>query len=156
MDNNTQDLNDPSKLGSYLDSLFEEMKAEENKGGEEPRTEELLALLDGPFKTLRDDTFPDPDRLLIYDPEAKPVVQALTFDEAAARYKCGGAGSRWTPECLAEIKKDKRQCLQETLDSYHLRDQGDEDNDLPCSTPCFVIRGQQFPHSWVVVKAFVS
>lgn len=155
MNNDAQDLTDPTELNRYLDSLFEEMKAEGDKGGEDPRTEELLALLDGPFKTLRDDTFPDPDRLLVYDPESKPVVQALTFDQAAARYKCG-VGGRWTPECLTEIKKDKRQCLQETLDSYHLRDQGNEDSDLPCSTPCLVIRGQQFPHSWVVVKAFVS
>jgi len=117
--------------------------------------EELLALMDGPFQVLRDDTFPDPDRLLVYDPEATPVVQALTFDEATARYPCGGYSSRWCPADLDEIKKEKRQCLAETLDSYARDDKGETGN-LPCSTPCLVVRGASFPHSWVTIKACIS
>jgi hypothetical protein len=126
------------------------------QGELDPKSEELLALLDGPFKVLRDDTLPDPDRLLVYDPKAAPVIQALSFEQVTTRYKCGGVGSRWSPECLAEIKKVKRECLQETLDSCWRRDQGDESEYLPCGTPCLVVRGRNFPHAWVVVKAHID
>lgn len=167
--NETQGRGNPEELDRWLDELLAELS---NEGCEEcdevapgeawpdpqtpdPRTKELLALLDGPFKELRDDTFPDPDRLLVYDPEKAPVVQALTFDETVARYKVG-VGGRWTAQCLAKVKKDKRECLAETLASYCVREKGDEESDLPCSTPCLVVRGASFPHAWVVVRAFLD
>ena len=168
-DNDTQGRGNPDELDRWLDELLAELSDEECEecGGvtpeeawpdpqtPDPRTEELLALLDGPFKVLRDDTFCDPSRLLVYDPERAPLVQALTFNEATVRYKCG-VGGRWTPECVEKIKKDKRECLAETLDSYYKREQGDEESDLPCSTPCLVVRGASFPHSWVTVRAFLE
>jgi len=150
MTDNTQDTN---HLDQLLDEVLQELEADERAA--DPKTELLLALLDGPFQVLRYDTFPDPDRILVYDPEAKPVVQALTFDEATARYPCGGYSSRWCPADLEEIKKEKRKCLAETLDSYARDDQGETGN-LPCSTPALVIRGRSFPHSWVVIKACIK
>jgi hypothetical protein len=150
MTDNTQDTND---LDQLLDEVFQELEAEERAA--DPKTELLLALMDGPFQVLRDDTFPDPDRILVYDPEATPVVQALTFDEATAKYPCGGYGSLWCPADLDEIKKEKRKCLAETLDSY-ARDEQGKTEDLVCGTPCLVVRGASFPHSWVTIKACIK
>jgi hypothetical protein len=118
--------------------------------------EELLALLDGPFKILRDDTFPDPDRLLVWDKQATPVVQALTFAEATERYQCGGAGSRWIPADLQAVKEAKAQCLEETMSSYKERD-ADPDYDGLCYTPSLVVSNNPLrPHRWNVVKAYMD
>jgi len=118
--------------------------------------DELLALLDGPFKVLRDDTFPDPDRLLVWDRQATPSLQALTFDEATERYKCGGKNSLWAPEDLHAVKEEKAKCLEETLASYAKRE-ADPDYEGLCSTPVLVV--SQTPlkaHRWCVTKAYLS
>jgi hypothetical protein len=118
--------------------------------------EELLALLDGPFKVLRDDTFPDPDRLLVWDRKATPSVQALTFEEATERYPCGGEWSRWVPEDLQAVKGVKQECLEETMSSYRERD-SDPDFEGLCSTPALVISNNPLrAHRWSVVKAYLS
>jgi hypothetical protein len=115
--------------------------------------EELLALLDGPFRTLRDDTQPDPERLLVWDREATPSVQALTFEEATERYKCGGVGSRWAPEDLEAVKEAKRECLEETLSSY-AKQETDPNYEGLCSTPALVVSNNPLKaHRWAVVKA---
>jgi hypothetical protein len=118
--------------------------------------EELLALLDGPFKVLRDDTFPDPSRFLVWDKKATPCVQALTFEEATERYPCGGEGSGWVPEDLQEIKQVKQACLEETRDSYSKRD-ADPDYEGLCSTPALFISSNPLrAHRWSEVKAYLS
>jgi hypothetical protein len=115
--------------------------------------EELLALLDGPFRTLRDNTQPDPERLLVWDREATPSVQALTFEEATERYKCGGVGSRWAPEDLKAVKEAKRECLEETLSSY-AKQETDLNYEGLCSTPALVVSNNPLKaHRWAVVKA---
>ena len=118
--------------------------------------DELLALLDGPFRTLRDDTYRDPERLLVWDRQATPSVQALTFTEATERYQCGGVGSRWVPEDLEEVKQAKRECLEETLSSYSKRE-ADPDYEGLCSTPAVVVSNNPLrAHRWAVVKALLS
>lgn len=118
--------------------------------------EEFLALADGPFKVLRDDTFPDPDRLLVWDRQATPSVQSLTFDEATERYQCGGEGSRWVPEDLQAVKDAKAECLEETLRSY-AKQEADPDYEGLCSTPALVVSPNPLrAHRWCVVKAYLS
>lgn len=118
--------------------------------------DELLALLDGPFKVLRDDTFPDPSRLLVWDRKATPSVQALTFEEAVTRYQCGGDGSQWVPGDLEEIKAAKQEALEETRDSYSKRD-ADPDYEGLCGTPALFISNNPLrAHRWSVVKAYLS
>jgi hypothetical protein len=118
--------------------------------------DELLALLDGPFKELRDDTYPDPGKLLVWDREATPYVQALSFTEATERYPCGGEGSRWVPEDLEAVKEAKQECLEETLASYAKRE-ADPDYEGLCSTPALVVSNNPLrPHRWAVVKAYLS
>jgi hypothetical protein len=119
--------------------------------------EELLALLDGPFKVLRDDTFSDPDRVLVWDKAAVPVVQALTFEEAMARYQCGGAGSQWSPEDVDKIKVEKRLCLGLTLDSYAAQEAGVTSGELECASPCLFVSGNPLDaHRWVTVKSLLN
>jgi hypothetical protein len=118
--------------------------------------DEFLALLDAPFKVTRDDTFPDPDRILVWDKKQTPSVQALTFEEATARYKCGGAGSSWVPADLEEIKKVKGDCLEETQETYKKRD-ADPDYEGLCCTPALIISNNPLrAHRWSVIKAFMS
>ena len=117
--------------------------------------EELLALLDGLFKELRDDTHPDPERLVVWDRAATPSVQALTFEETTERYKCGGVGSRWAPEDLEAVKEAKRECLEETLSSY-AKQEADPDYEGLCSTPALVVSNNPLrAHRWAVVKAYL-
>ena len=126
---------------------------DENKQNDD---EELLALLDGPFKVLRDDTFADTERILIWDRQATPSVQALTFDGATERYKCGGEGSRWVPDDLEEIKEVKRACIKQTLESYRKHD-NDPDYDGMCGTPALIISNNPLrAHRWVEVKAYLD
>ena len=117
--------------------------------------DELLALLDGPFKVLRDDTFIDPDRLLVWDRKATPSVQAMTFEEAVARYQCGGDGSQWVPGDLEEVKAAKQEALGETRDTYSKRD-ADPDYEGLCGTPAlFISNNSLLAHRWSVVKAYL-
>ena len=118
--------------------------------------DELLALLDGPFRVLRDDTFPDTDRLLVWDRQTTPSVQALTFGEATGRYQCGGEGSRWVPEDLEALKDAKGECLEETRVAYGKRD-ADPDYEGLCSTPALVVSNNPLrAHRWCVVKAYMD
>jgi hypothetical protein len=116
--------------------------------------EELLALCDGPFRVLRDDTFIDPERLLVWDRKAEPVVQALTFDEATDRYQCGGRESLWSRGDLDIIKTEKRKCLGETLESYADLENPSSTGILMCATTCLIVSNNPLvPHRWCVVKA---
>ena len=51
----------------------------------------LAALLDGPFRRLRDDNHIDPHRILVWDEQQQPVIQALTILELLGRHPCGDA-----------------------------------------------------------------
>ena len=117
--------------------------------------EELLALLDGPFKVLRDETFPDPDRLLVWDKQTQPVIQALTFKEVTTKYKCGGVGSQWSQEDLEVIEHLKRQCIADTFLAYTFHDTKIDSQDTACGTPALIISNNPLvSFSWKEVKAF--
>jgi hypothetical protein len=123
---------------------------EENKEAED---EELLDLLDGPFKVLRDNTFADPDRLLVWDRQEEPVVQALTFEEATERYPCGGPRSQWAQEDLETLKELKGECFSQSQDSY-AQLEADPDYRGVCATPVLVVSPNPLrPHRWCEVKA---
>jgi hypothetical protein len=116
--------------------------------------EELLALLDGPFRVLRDNTFSDPDRLLVWDKQAKPVIQSLTFDEATKKYECGGYSSQWAPEDLDRIKEEKHRCISETYLANVFHETGIEGGDIACGTPVLIINSNPLlGHTWKEVKA---
>jgi hypothetical protein len=46
----------------------------------------LAALLDGPFRRLRDTNHVDPHRILVWDQTRQPVIQAMTILELLGRY----------------------------------------------------------------------
>ena len=136
-----------AELCSYTANEVEQLR-EDN--------EEFLALLDGPFKVLRDDTFPASAKLLVWDRQATPSVQALTFEEATERYPCGGVGSRWVAEDLQAIKEEKEECLKETMSSY-AKQEADPDYEGVCSTPALIVSNTPLTaHRWCVVKACLN
>ena len=49
----------------------------------------LAALLDGPFRRLRDTNHLDPHSILVWDRHRQPAIQAVTFLELISRYPCG-------------------------------------------------------------------
>ena len=75
--------------------------------------EELLALLDGPFKRVRDANHMDPHAILVWDRSRIPVIEAVGILELIGRYPCGGPGSQWSSSDLLEILIDKRPVPQE-------------------------------------------
>jgi hypothetical protein len=112
---------------------------------------------------LRDDTFADPEQVLLWDPCSctGPVVQAVTFEELTEKYQCGGLLSQWAPEDLEKLKKAKRECLGQTLESYDEQDRGtglrDNGRELVCSTPCFLpSENRLVAHRWVVLAACLN
>lgn len=64
----------------------------------------LAALLDGPFCRLRDDNHIDPHRILVWDQQQQPVIQALTILELLGQYPCGDhEEAQWCGDDLLEI-----------------------------------------------------
>lgn len=51
----------------------------------------LAALLDGPFRRLRDSHHVDPQRILVWDQPRQPVIQAVTILKLLGFYPCGDA-----------------------------------------------------------------
>ena len=64
----------------------------------------LAALLDGPFRRLRDDNHIDEHRILVWDEQQQPVIEALPILELLGRYPCGDAEEphRWM-EVLSRV-----------------------------------------------------
>ena len=143
----------------WVDEALVKGLKEREEGWRFEQPEELLALADGPFKGLRDDTFADPERVLVWDRCSRtgPLVQALTCEELTERYPCGGRLSQWCPEDLEALKKAKRECLGQTLESYNEKERGSKRDDLLCSTPCFLpSENRLVAHQWAVVSACLN
>ncbi len=76
----------------------------------------LAALLDGPFRRLRDDNHIDPHRILVWDQQQQPVIQALTILELLGRYPCGDdEETQWCADDLLAILQRKRDLLRMSL-----------------------------------------
>lgn len=94
----------------------------------------LEALLDGPFRRLRDDNHIDPHRLVVWNQQREPVVQALPFLELLGRYPCGDAKeAQWSAGDLLEILQSKRDLLRMSLVTHEIA--ADQDDAEPiCGT----------------------
>lgn len=56
--------------------------------------EQVLALLDDPFKRMRDSNHVGPHSILVYDASRKPVIQPVEILELLTRYPRGGPSSQ--------------------------------------------------------------
>lgn len=116
----------------------------------------LLALLDGPFRRLRDDNHVDPHAILVWDSSRSPVIESVDFLELLGRYPCGGAGSRWSPEDLVAILNEKRNQYRKSLASHAISD--DDPSISPaCGTVVLVVSPKPGrPHRWVGISALIN
>jgi hypothetical protein len=119
--------------------------------------EQLLgALLDGPFRRLRDDNHIDPHRILVWDQQQQPVIQALTILEVLGRYPCGDVeDAQWSADDLLAILQRKRDLLRRSLVAHDIA--GEQNDAEPtCGTVVLIINpNPQEPHHWVAVLSQV-
>jgi hypothetical protein len=116
----------------------------------------LDALLDGPFRRLRDDNHIDPHRLLVWDQKREPVIQALSVLELLGSYPCGDAeDAQWCGDDLLAILQCKRDLLRMSLVAHDIADDQD-DAEPTCGTVVLIInRNPTEPHRWVTVLSRV-
>jgi hypothetical protein len=116
----------------------------------------LAALLDGPFRRLRDDNHIDPHRILVWDEQQQPVIQSLTILELLGRYPCGDAeGAQWSADDLLAILQRKRDLLRMSLVAHDIADELD-DADPTCGTVVLIINtDRREAHRWTAVHSRV-
>jgi len=116
----------------------------------------LAALLDGPFRRLRDDNHIDPHRILVWDEQQQPVIQALTILELLGRYPCGDdEEAQWCGDDLLAILQRKRDLLRMSLVAHDIADELDE-AEPTCGTVVLIITpDRQEPHRWTAVLSRV-
>lgn len=116
----------------------------------------LLALLDGPFKRVRDDNHVDPYAILVWDSARSPVIEAVEILELLGRYPCGGEGCQWSPEDLLAILSEKRNQYRKSIASHSISD--DDPSISPaCGTVLLVVNPKQGrPHRWVGISALID
>jgi hypothetical protein len=116
----------------------------------------LLALLDGPFKRVRDDNHVDPHAILVWDSARTPVIESVEILELLGRYPCGGEGSQWSAEDFVAILSEKRNQYRKSLAAHSISD----DDPLigpACGTVVLVVspkRGR--PHRWMGISALID
>ncbi len=116
----------------------------------------LAALLDGPFRRLRDTNHVDPHRILVWDQQRQPVIQAVTILELLGRYPCGDAEeAQWCADDLLEILQRKRDLLRMSLVAHDIADER-KDAEPTCGTVVLIINpNQEEPHRRTVVLSRV-
>lgn len=136
------------------DALIAELLGEYHR--EEQENEELLALLDGPFKDVRDQNHVEADRVLVWDRQREPVVESVPLHELLLRYPCGVRGAGWTLQDLGEMTMKKGRLYAESVIAHELSEE-DPTASPTCGTVVLVVRSkQEEAHRWLAVKAAID
>ena len=114
----------------------------------------LAALLDGPFRRLRDTNHLDPHSILVWDRQRQPAIQAVSFLELLSRYPCGQqSDSQWSAPDFVEILQEKHQLLRRSLVAQEIAEE-QEDAQPACGTVVLTINpNPDLPHRWSVIRA---
>ena len=125
--------------------------------GQDDDLDLLAALLDGPFRRLRDDNHVDAHSILVWDRQRQPAIQAVPFLELLSRYPCGeAAGTQWSGQDLVEILQEKHQLLRRSLVAQEIAEERG-DAQPACGTVVLTINSDpDLPHSWAVVQARIT
>ena len=116
----------------------------------------LLALLDGPFKRVRDDNHVDPHAILVWDSARSPVIEAVEILELLGRYPCGVEGCQWSSEDLVAILNEKRNQYRKSIASHSISDD-DPSISAACGTVLLVVNPKPGrPHRWVGISALIN
>lgn len=122
----------------------------------EDRDEELMALLDGPFKRVRDDNHVDPHAILVWDRSRIPVIEAVGILDLLGRYPCGGPESQWGASDFLEILIEKRNQYRKSIASHDI---SDDDPEITPACGTVVLIASDDPsrgHSWAVINALIE
>jgi hypothetical protein len=116
----------------------------------------LLALLDGPFKQVRDDNHVDPHSILVYDGSREPLIEAVDILDVLARYPCQGVNAQWNTNDVVGILQEKHNQYRKSMASHEISDE--ETNMTPaCGTVVLIINPNQHePHRWVGISALIE
>jgi len=116
----------------------------------------LLALLDGPFKQVRDDNHVDPHSILVYDRSREPLIDAVEILVVLARYPCQGVNSQWNTNDVVGILQEKHNQYRKSMASHEISDE--ETSMTPaCGTVVLIInQNQNQPHRWVGISALIE
>ncbi len=125
--------------------------------GQDDDLDLLAALLDWPFRRLRDDNHVDPHSILVWDRQRQPAIQAVTFLELLSRYHCGeDADSQWSAQDLMEILQEKHELLRRSLVAQEIAEERGEAQPA-CGTVVLIINPDpDLPHCWSVIRARIS
>jgi hypothetical protein len=116
----------------------------------------LAALLDGPYKNLRDDNHVDPHSILVWDRDREPEIAAVDFLDLLALYPCGGRGSQWSPRDFTEILEEKRDLYRMSVASHAISDD-DPEITPACGTVLLIIsQYPRKPHRCVRITALIE
>lgn len=138
----------PSPLTTVSMTLKTETIAQDN--------ELLLALVDGPFKRLRDDNHVEPYSILVWDRSCTPVIEAVEILELLGRYPCGGRLGQWAPSDFVEILNEKHDLYLQSIASHAISDEDPEITPV-CGTVVLIISGQPGqPHRWISLRALIE
>jgi hypothetical protein len=122
----------------------------------EESDELLLALLDGPFKRVRDDNHVDPCSILVYDASRQPVVQAVTILDVLGRYPCNEKGPQWSPRDFVKILQEKRSQYRKSMVAHEISDENSRATPACGSVVLIINQNPKLPHRWVAISALVD
>jgi hypothetical protein len=116
----------------------------------------LLALLNGPFKRIRDDNHVDPYSILVYDEAQQPLIQAVEFLDLLGRYPCQEINTQWNPRDFVRILQEKRNQYRKSMASHDISDE-DGSTTPACGTVVLLInQNPKLPHRWFSVTALIE
>jgi hypothetical protein len=152
--NNTED-NWPD---DELEQLLAELEAEGWETDEgwtwETAKEELLALLDEPFRELRDNNHLR-DAVLVWDTSKTPQVFEVPVLELPFVLPLGGKGTRWVVENYGQVVEAKANLLRQSKVAHELADE-DPTATPQCGTVVVVVPPETSqPYRWAEVKSRV-
>jgi hypothetical protein len=116
----------------------------------------LLALLDGPFKRVRDDNHVDPCSILVYDDSRQPIVQAVAILEVLSLYPCKDSGTQWSPRDFVKILQEKRNQYRKSMTAHEISDEDSNATPVCGSVVLIINQNTKQPHRWVAISALVD
>jgi len=149
-DNNLTDLEFEQLVNELLDINYDD-----EPSYNELLQEKLLAALDGPYKTLRDDTHIAPHTVLVFTEGADgepDTVEAVDLCDLPLRFPVAGPGARWSPSCLGELVASKALLYRQSRVAHELHDE-DPTSEAPCGTPVLAVPVRPGPYYWFDVRA---
>ncbi len=156
-----EDLLNEEELDALLDEIFTELatEAEDNSEDQEvvpgwdwkKERETLLDLLDGQFRTLRDNNHLATS-VLVWDQREDPEVFEVEPLDLPTLFPLKGSGCRWVPQNFGEVLGAKATLLRQSKVAHDLHDTLPTASPV-CGTVVLVVPPGPLPYRWAEVKS---